>query len=297
MKARFNIPFMKWRRVGLIVSAVLTLAAVVTWLTLDLNYSVDFTGGSLWTLRFEQAASEEDVRAAFAAHGADDAVVQRVASEEGYEFVVRAGAVGEEARDAIQETLQEQVGEFTLVSLDDVSPVIGDVLRANALWALVVAVAGMLVYIAIRFEWRFAVTAVAALAHDILMVVGLFAILRLPVDSTFVAAILTVFGYSVNDTIIIYDRIRETMAHYRRGQYVELVNDAVNQTLTRTINTGLTTLLAVSAIALFGGETTRPLAVALIAGVIVGTYSSIFISAALWVEWRLRADRRREAAA
>src|SRR5690606_16847224 len=163
--------------------------------------------------------------------------------------------------------------------------------------ALLVAVAGMLIYITIRFEWRFAVTAVAALVHDILMIVGLFAVLQLPVDTTFVAAILTVFGYSVNDTIIIYDRIRQNMANYRRGQYAELVNDAVNQTLTRTINTGLTTLVAVAAIAILGGETTRPLAVALIAGIIVGTYSSIYVAGALWVEWRRRGDRRREAAA
>ncbi|HEX6988608.1 MAG TPA: protein translocase subunit SecF [Bacillota bacterium] len=297
MKARFNIPFMKWRRVGLILSATLTLISVVAWLTLDLNYSVDFTGGSLWTLRFEQPADEADIRAAFAANGAGDAVVQRVESDQGYEFVVRAAAAGDAGREAIQQALREQVGEFTLVSLDDVSPVIGDVLRANAAWALIVAVAGMLVYITIRFEWRFALTAVAGLVHDVLVVVGLFAVLRLPVDSTFVAAVLTIFGYSVNDTIIVYDRIRENMSRYRRGQVEDLVNDSVNQTLTRTINTGLTTLLAIAAIALLGGETTRPLSVALIVGIIAGTYSSIFIASALWVEWRLRIDRRRQATA
>jgi len=299
-KSRFNLPFMKWRRAGLIASGLLTLVSVLAWIFLDLNYSVDFTGGSLWTLRFEQEAAEQDVRAAFAAGGMDDAVVQRVDSAQGaqgVEFVVRTRAVGEEGREAVQQALREQVGDFTLVSLDDVSPVIGSVLRANALWALAVAVAGMLIYITLRFEWRFAVTAIVGLIHDILIIIGLFAVTRLPVDATFVAAILTVFGYSVNDTIIVYDRIRENMAHYRRGQYVELVNDSVNQTLTRTINTSVTTLLVLAAVAILGGETTRPLAVAIMTGVVTGTYSTIFVCAALWLEWRLRAERRHQQAA
>src|SRR5690606_30415164 len=139
VKSRFNVPFMKWRRAGFIASDVLMVIAVVAWLILDLNYSVDFAGGGPWMLGCEHDAAEQDSRAAFAAGGADDAVVQRVEAEQGYEFVVRTRVAGDQQREDIQAALRQQVGAFTLVSLDDVSPVIGSVLRANALWALAVA--------------------------------------------------------------------------------------------------------------------------------------------------------------
>lgn len=296
MKARFRIPFMSWRRIGLFVSGLFTLLTVVVWAIWGLNYSVDFTGGSLWTLRFPQPVSEADVRQILVDHGVDDPVVQHVASDEGYELVIRSGAVGQDAFEQIREDMRSRLGDFEVVSFDDVSPTIGREIRRNAVWALLAATAGMIVYMTIRFEWRFAVTAIVALIHDILVVIGVFAVFRLPVDTTFVAALLTIFGYSINDTIIVYDRIRENMARHRRGQYVELVDESVNQTLTRTINTGMTTLLALAAVALFAGETVRPFAVALLVGIVAGTYSSIFIASALWVEWRLREQRGQAAA-
>lgn len=299
-RVRPNIPFMGWRRPGLIVSAVISVAAVVAVITMGLNLSVDFTGGALWNLRFDQPVTEEAVRTALAAAGQADAGVQRVgaaAEGGGTDYVIRTGAISADERQLIETELRQGLAQFTVVSLDEVSPVIGEEIRRNAFLALAIAAVAMIIYITIRFEYRFAVAAIIGLVHDILMVLGVFAVLRLSVDAAFVAAILTVFGYSINDTIIVYDRIRENRGNYGRGQLEALVNDSVNQTLSRTINTSLTTILAIAAVAVFGGPTLQNFAIAIVIGIITGTYSSIFIASALWLEWRLRDASRRPAAA
>lgn len=285
---------MQNRRWGYVISGALTVVALLAVVILSLNYGIDFAGGTLWSLRFEEPVAEQQLGQLFADHGLDSPVVQQVESTaSGYEYVVRTPFAGEEKRQEVLAALGDAFGEFTLVSFDDVSPSIGVEIQSNALKALLFAIAGMIIYITLRFEYRFAVTAIVALFHDIIMMIGVFALFQFEVDTTFVAAILTIFGYSVNDTIIIYDRIRENRRYYRRDQLLELVNDSVNQTLARTINTSLTTILAIGAVAQFGGETLRPFAIALVVGIVVGTYSSIFVASSLWLDWSLRGASRR----
>lgn len=293
----FNIPFMRWRRAGFFLSGAITVLAVLSVVLWSLNFGIDFAGGSLWTIRFSQPVTDQQLTEFFSEQGLDNPVVQRVeqVGAAGSEFLIRTHPVGDEARQAILAGLGQRFGEFELLRFDDVSPSIGEEIQTNAVKALIFAVAGMIIYITLRFEYRFALTAIAGLVHDIIVVVGVYSLFRFEVDTAFIAAVLTVFGYSVNDTIIVYDRIRENRRHYRRDQLVELVNDSVNQTFTRTITTSVTTILALVAIAVFGGVTLRPFAIALIAGIVAGTYSTIFVASALWLEWRLKSAGRREA--
>lgn len=292
----FRFDWMGRRRLFFALSAAITLASLVSLVVQGLNLGVDFTGGVLWTLRFERPASEGAVRDALAAAGVQDAVVQRVAEGGGREFIVRMPAQPPGALDRIADVLRQRVGEFTVLSLDEVSATIGAEIARNALIALAVAIAAMVAYLALRFEYRFAVAAIVALFHDILVVIGLFSLLRLQVDASFVAAILTIFGYSVNDTVVVFDRIRENLQHRRREPLTELVNRSINQVLLRTLRTGVATLLALAAIFAFGGETIRNFALALIVGILTGTYSSVAIASPLWLAWRQRDELRRAAA-
>lgn len=297
--SRFRLPFARWRRAGLYLSGLLIVTVIAVLAIWWLNIGIDFAGGSLWTLQVPVSVTEQQLMEVFSQQDLDNPVVQNISDSgtrgEYSEFIVRTPPVGEEKRQAVLESLQQQFGHAVLLGFDDVSPAIGTEIQSNALKALAAAIIGMIVYISFRFEYRFAITAVIGLLHDIIIMIGVFAIFRFEINAAFVAAVLTIFGYSVNDTVVIFDRIRENRRQYRRDQVVELVEDSVNQTLSRTINTSLTALLAVAAVALLGGNTIRPFAIAIMVGIIAGTYSSIFVSAALWLEWALKGARRRQA--
>lgn len=288
----FKFPFMQWRRGAWFLSGAMLAVTVLALVLFGLNLSIDFTGGAMWSFSFEAPVQEQQIARVFAAQGIDEAVIQQV-DEEGRDYQVRSSPVGEEARQAITEQLRQDIGAYTLVSFGDVSPAIGREIQRNALLALILATIGMLIYITIRFEYRFAVAAIITLFHNVFIVVGLFALLRFPVDTSFVAAILTVFGYSLNDTIVIFDRIRENRAHYKRDELEALVNDSLNQTLMRSINTSVTTALALLALTVLGGDTIRPFSIAMLTGVVVGTYASIMVASGIWYEWVLRDARHR----
>lgn len=288
---RFHFRFIRNRNVGFTISAVILLATVVSLTTQGLNYGVDFTGGTLFDLRFAHPTSVAEVRTAFSRVTPE--VTVRSTGTGANEYLVTVPNTDQAQRNRMIEQVQKALNNpITVRSVNQVSPVIGGELERSALLALAVAVVLMLAYIALRFEWRFAVGAVVADLHDVLVVLGLFTLFRLPVDTYFIPAILTVFGYSITDTIVIYDRVRENLRQRRRESLQELVERSLNQVLVRSLNTTLTTLLAIAAVVVFGGVTIRDMTLALLVGIATGAYSSIFVASPLY--WLLA--RRREQA-
>ncbi|MBC7239988.1 MAG: protein translocase subunit SecF, partial [Chloroflexi bacterium] len=191
------------------------------------------------------------------------------------------------------DALRKAFGNMTILRIESVGPAIGEELRRQAAWALLLALGGILIYITLRFKLDFAVVSVLALIHDSLIVLGFYSLLWKEINLPFIAAILTIVGYSLNDTIVVLDRVRENLrVASRKFDFKTLINMSINQTLSRTINTSLTTLLPVLTLYLFGGEVLSNFALALLLGIIVGTYSSIYVAGALLVEWNLRKRRR-----
>jgi preprotein translocase SecF subunit len=203
----------------------------------------------------------------------------------------------EQEKEAIYEALRTRVGEFEELQSQHVMPVVSQELARNAMLAMLIAAAGILVYVSFRFEWRFGVAAILALVHDALVTLGLFSIFQLAVDMPFVAAILTIMGYSINATIVVFDRIRENLKYRKKERLGELANASISQTLMRCINTSATTLLVVLAVLLFGGRTIQSFMLALLIGVLAGTYSSIFLASPLWLMLRGEIGKMRTAKA
>lgn len=290
----------KWverRNLWFLVSAVLIGISILSLAVQGLNLGIDFQGGILVRVQFEEPQTTAAVRQGLNAQTVDG-VVQQVGDEaQGTEFNLRLPEMSDPDRQAVLDRLAESVGPFEVLSVDNVSPVIGAELRQAALWAVLVATIGMLLYITLRFEWRFALAAVVALIHDVLITLGFYSVFQLTVDVSFVAAVLTVYGYSINDTIIVFDRIRENLNRRRKESLTELLDASVDQVLARSINTSLTTLLAVTAVFLLGGVTIKGLALALMVGIIAGTYSSIFIATPIYSLLTGESDGIRQAAA
>lgn len=285
-----NFNFIRWRWHALALSAFVALAWIATVVVQGgLPLGVDFTGGTVVVVEFNQPVDEDTVRTALGSQSAD-AVVQRFGQAGDNQIMIRlpldeaAGASVDldAASTALEESLRtSNVGDFTVINRELVSPTIGSDLRGKAVWATITALGGILAYIAFRFRFTFAVGAVVATFHDILVTLAFLTWFGYDLSLNVVAAILTIAGYSVNDTIVIFDRVRETQRLARREGLEWVVNRAVNQTLSRTIITAGTTLLAVSALYLFGGEVLRGFAFAMIIGVIAGTYSTVFIASSV----------------
>ena len=299
-----NYPFLEYRRVAYWLSAALTLATVVSIAAHGgLRYSIDFTGGTLIQLDFEQPIEVQTLRGALRGmSGLASSEVQRFGDPS--DAVIRAqvpvGAEEEFGR-RIEEHLRqapELAGRsFDVVRTEAVGPKIGEELKRDALLAILYALGLILLYVAFRFDLKFGVAAIVATVHDIVLSIGVFSLANKEISLAVVAAFLTIVGYSLNDTIVVFDRIREDLKLMRRESYAEIVNTAVNQTLSRTILTGGTTLLVLVFLFFMGGETIHDFAFALIIGIIIGTYSSIYIGAPLVVEWKTRIeDARAESA-
>ncbi|MGB9867260.1 MAG: protein translocase subunit SecF [Bacillota bacterium] len=271
------------------IMSLLVIALGMTFVFLPgkgLRWGIDFTGGVLLHARFEGSAPQENaVREVLGAQKVDQAVIQR--SADGHDLLVRMGKLSGEERQKVLDALKEKFGDFQVVRLDDISGSVSAELTRATLLALAIANGAILVYIALRFEFKFGIAAIVALIHDVLVTVGMAAVVGLEVNRTFVAALLTIVGYSINDTIVVYDRIRENLKLRKKGESLSaLVNRSINESLTRSINTALTTLLAVAAIYVFGGATTKDFAFALLVGITAGTYSSIFVASPLWLSWK-----------
>lgn len=280
-ETRFD--FMGKRRIALSLSLTMMILAVVSVSVRGLNFGIDFTGGTLVELGYHKAINPADVRDELVKSGFEDAVVQSfgTARDVLVRLAPRPGQSSAQLSSTILSALQQASPEqVEMRRVEFVGPQVGDELTEDGGLAVLWSLIGILIYVALRFEKRFAFGAVMALVHDVLITVGFFALLGIEFDLSVLAAILAVIGYSLNDTIVVFDRVRENFRKLRKGTPEEIINIAVNQTLSRTIMTSLTTLLVLIALFLFGGEVIHGFATALIVGIVVGTYSSIYIASA-----------------
>ncbi|SFD24014.1 protein translocase subunit secF [Thiohalospira halophila DSM 15071] len=273
------IDFMARRRQAVWLTAALLLLAVGALAVRGLNFGIDFTGGTLIEVGYPEAPQLAEVRGALEGAGLD-ATVQTFGGAR--EILVRVPPVESlsdaELSNRVLERLREDTPGVEMRRVEFVGPQVGDELTEDGGLAMLYALIGVLIYVALRFEFRFAVGSVAALIHDVVIVVGLLALFGIEFDLTVLAALLAVVGYSLNDTIVVFDRIRENFRRMRKGEREEVVNASLNQMLSRTLMTSVTTLLVVLALFFLGGEIIHGFAAALLAGVIVGTYSSIYVA-------------------
>jgi len=274
------IDFMARRRQAVWFTAALLLLAVGALAIRGMNFGIDFTGGTLIEVGYPEAPRLEEVRGALESGGLD-ATVQTFGGAR--EILIRVPPVESlsdaELSNRVLQRLQEQEPGVEMRRVEFVGPQVGDELTEDGGLAMLYALIGVLIYVALRFEFRFAVGSVAALVHDVVIVVGLLALFGIEFDLTVLAALLAVVGYSLNDTIVVFDRIRENFRRMRKGDREEVVNASLNQMLSRTLMTSVTTLLVVLALFFLGGELIHGFAAALLAGVVVGTYSSIYVAA------------------
>jgi len=281
-----NINFLAKRKIALSFSAVMLLVSLALIGFKGLNLGIDFTGGTLVEVRFEKAVPAADIRAAITPAGYGNAVIQEFGSPE--EILIRVqnqeGVEASTISTAILDGLSDKFGadEVEMRRVEFVGPQVGEELKSSGMWAVIYTLGGILIYVMVRFKLRFALGADAALLHDIIIVVGVFSALQLEFSLSVVAALLTVLGYSLNDTIVVFDRIRENFAANKQKKKpedeVSVCNASINQTLSRTLMTSITTLLVVFSLYFFGGEVIHNFAFALLVGIAVGTYSSIFIA-------------------
>ncbi len=286
-----NIDFLGKRKIAAAISGVVIVAGLFSLLVKGgPALAIDFTGGTLAQLQFSTPTEVSDVRDRLLDYGFSRPTIQQFGEEN--EILVRVPV--EETGEALRQQLQDALAgmDFEIRRLETVGSKIGGELRGKALQSVLFALLGILIYISLRFDRYYALGAVAALAHDVLITLGVFSILNLELDLTIVAAFLTIVGYSLNDTIVVFDRIRENVKIYRKEDFFITVNKSVNQTLNRTIITSLTTFVVVLVLYLIGGEVIKYFAFALIIGVLVGTYSSIYVASPLMATLEVKAKAR-----
>ncbi len=284
IKSNLNIDFLSKRNIAWAISAVLIVVSIASLATRGLNLGIDFTGGTLVEVGYPEAVDLNPIRDALETNQFSDAIVQHFGTAK--DVLIRLPA--NDSKDAAQlsndvlEALQP-TGSPDMRRVEFVGPQVGEELRDDGGLAVLYALIGILIYVALRFEYRFALGSVVALIHDVILVVGFFSVVQAPFDLTVLAAVLAVIGYSLNDTIVVFDRIRENFRIMRKAVPTEVVNGSINQTLARTLMTSLTTLMVLLALFFVGGQVIHSFALALIVGVIIGTYSSIYIASSLLI--------------
>ncbi|MCP3178021.1 protein translocase subunit SecF [Desulfuromonas sp. KJ2020] len=290
IKPDINLDFVGKRKLAALFSAVLL---VVGFLSLIMhggpNYGIDFSGGTLVQVKFNQTTSAGEIKSSLTGLDLGGVVVQQF-GDEGNEFLIRSQNTSTELKGLsleISQVLEKSYGEgqVEVRRAEMVGPQVGKDLREKGLMAILYALVGILIYVTWRFEFRFAVGAIIALAHDVFITLGAFSLFGKEIDLPIIAAFLAIIGYSLNDTIIVYDRIRENMGKHGKDGFASVVNRSINETLSRTILTSGTTLLVVLALFTLGGGVIHNFAFALLVGIIVGTYSSIFVASAILVFW------------
>ncbi len=284
-----------------VLSAIIIFGSIAAIAINGLNFGIDFTGGTLIEIRTQETPDLSVMReelnnlnlgdVSLQEFGAPNDILIRLPEQEGDETVQQA------AIDKVRATLDTHFQGVEYRRTEFVGPQVGDELKLDALYAIVFSVLGIMAYIWVRFEWQFGISSLVALFHDVIGTVGLFAITGMPFDLTSLAAVLMVAGYSINDTVVIFDRIREMLAKYRKKSMPEVINIAINSTLSRTIMTGMTTMLALGALWVFGGEVIQGFVVSLVFGIIIGTHSSIFVAAPILLYMNVRRKDAKESAA
>lgn len=288
-----RIPFTRWRFVAFIMSATLVIGSIAAVATLGLNFGIDFRGGITIEVSDDQPIDIGNVRSTVSALGLGNVKVQAIqdfsSSEQGVVvFIEQQEAAGDEtanevaqqsASDQVQEALTKLLGDgIEFRKIEVVGPTVSGELIQRGATAIALAIGMMLVYIWFRFEWQFSIGAIVALVHDVTITLGMFALVRLEFNLEIIAAILTIVGYSINDTVVVYDRIRENLRKYKKKNLAELVDQSINETLSRTVMTSGTTLLTLVALYFIGGDVLRGFSFSMIFGIVVGTYSSIFVA-------------------
>lgn len=287
-----KLPFMAWRKYAFGISGALSLAAVVLFFAVEMNYGIDFRGGTSIEVQAKSGqADPADVRARLGGLNIGDVQVQEFGSPGELLIRVEGQNLGDRAEQSVVEKVHMELdSEYEFRRVESVGPTVSSELAFNGTMGILASMVAMLIYIWFRFEWQFGLGAVIATVHDVTMMVGLYVVTGLEFNLTSIAAILTVVGFSINDTVVIYDRVRENLRKYKKMPIYELLDLSMNQTLSRTILTGVTTLLALIALYIWGGEVIRSFVFAMIFGLLVGTYSSIFVAGPLLILFKLRPD-------
>lgn len=288
-KKQTNIDFLGLRKWTAVISIILFLASIISLLFHGLNWGLDFTGGTQIQLAYNKPVDTQAVRTQLTQAGFSEAVVQSYGTSQ--DILISIAPRKNENQQMLSQEIQKALPDSTIKRVEFVGPQVGNELASKGALAVIIALIGTMIYIALRFEYRFAIGAAVALIHDPVLIMGLFSFFHWEFNLTALAAVLAVIGYSLNDTIVIFDRIRENFRKLRKGTPIEVVNLSINQTLSRTIMTSATTLVVVLALLFYGGPMIHSFAVALVIGIVVGTYSSIYVAGALSVALGLtRAD-------
>lgn len=295
--ARFDI--IGRRKIWYAISSILIIASLFFMVTRGFNMGIDFTGGTIIDLRFEKAVNINDVRDVLNEYDLSNSTIQlsgeSSSATESENVMIRTVDLEEQERKDVMAALTDKLGTYQVLREEKVGATMGTELIMNAIYATIISWLLIIAYVSYRFEFKFGISAVLGLAHNVIIVLGAFALTQRQIDSSFVAALLTIIGYSINDTIVIFDRIRENLKlHFRKnGDIVELVNTSIYQTMTRSIYTVSTVLFTTFALYFFGGDTTKDFAFALLIGFFCGAYTSIFIASPLWVTFRRYSDKKR----
>ena len=301
MKGLFDI--VGRRKIWYLLSLCVIIPGIICMIVKGFNFGIDFTGGTIMEMRFDEPVAITSVRDVMKEYKLDSSTIQLSGADssvtEATDVMIRTVDLEENERKAIMATLKDKLGNYSVLREEKVGATMGSELLLNALWATLLSWALIVAYVSMRFEFKFGLASVLALVHDVLVVLAVFSFLQKQIDSSFVAALLTIVGYSINDTIVIFDRIRENLKlHFRRGgDITALANRSIYQTLTRSIYTVCTVLFTTLALYFFGGDTTRDFSFALLVGFFSGCYSSIFIASPLWVTLRGTGESRKEAKA
>lgn len=284
-----RIDFMRWRYLGLGLSLVLTLASIALFATRGLNYGIDFLGGTIVQVRMPQPVEDlAPLRERLEALNLGEVSLQQF--EEKRDLMIRLPAGSDDPQLEAQrsEQVKAALGEAEILGTEFVGPAVGEELKQAGIWATVLALLGISAYVWFRYEWQFAAACMVALIHDVVTTIGLFALLQLDFNTATLAALLTIAGYSMNDTVVIFDRVRELLRRYKTMPILELLNLALNTTLARTVMTTMTTALAVLSLYLLGGDVLHSFSTAMMWGIVVGAYSTIFTAVPCLVYFSLR---------
>ena len=279
-----SIGFIRYRFIAMVVSLILVIASVAAFLANGLNFGIDFRGGTLIEASAETPVDLAGLRGRLGALDLGDLQIQEFGKDTDVLIRIAEKTGATDASNdlsAVERVRGELARDFEIRRVEIVGPQVSAELIQTGVLAVLAAIASMLIYIWFRFEWQFSVGAVLALVHDVALTIGLFALLQLDFNLSILAAVLTIVGYSMNDTVVVYDRVRENLRKYKKMDLAELLNIAINETLSRTVMTSVTTMLALLALYILGGEVIRGFTFAMIWGVIIGTYSSIFVASPL----------------
>lgn len=281
-----EISFIKHRKIFYIISICIIVLGLGLGFIRGFNYGIDFTGGTMMQIDMGKEVSVTELNKVLKANGIPDADIVH-AGDANKEVVIRTvHSLDTAAREKVLNSIFEEFNltEDSVLTIEQFGPSIGDMLKSNAIKAVIIAGIGMLIYIIIRFEWKFGIAAITAVLHDVLIMIAFFGFFHIPINSPFIAAVLTLVGYSINDTIVVFDRIRENLNFMKKSKLEELIDTSINQTLVRSIMTSLTTILAIIPLYILGGQTIREFTLPLIIGIAAGTTSSIFIASPIYYQ-------------